>query len=59
MANMTLKRWTEGFGLKQLGDGVAATLFEGIWDDFLADRGVGNTNKLHHQVANLNDTTIN
>jgi len=32
--NMTIKRRTEGFGLKRSGDGVAATLFEGIWDEF-------------------------
>jgi hypothetical protein len=33
-ANMTIKQRTEGFGLKRPGDGVAATLFEGIWDNF-------------------------
>ena len=32
--NMTIRHRTEGFGLKRLGDGVAATLFEGIWDAF-------------------------
>ena len=34
MANMRIKQRTEGFGLKRPGDGVAATLFEGIWDEF-------------------------
>ncbi len=34
MAIMTIKQRTEGFGLKWLGDGVTATLFEGIWDEF-------------------------
>jgi hypothetical protein len=31
---MRIKQRTEGFGLKWPGDGVAATLFEGIRDDF-------------------------
>ena len=44
MANMTIKQRTEGFGLKWLGDGLAPTLFEGIWDIFFVKGGVGNTN---------------
>jgi hypothetical protein len=41
---MTIKQRTEGFGLKRLGDGLAPTLFEGIWDIFFVKGGVGNTN---------------
>ena len=44
VANMTIKQRTEEFGPKRPGDGVAATLFEGIWDDFFVLGGVGNTN---------------
>ncbi len=33
VAIMTIKQRTKGFRLKRLEDGVAATLFEGIWDD--------------------------
>ena len=40
MENMTIKRRTEGFGLKWPRDGVAATLFEGIWDEFFSVGGV-------------------
>jgi hypothetical protein len=32
--NMTIKRSTTGFGLKRPGDGVAASLYEGILVDF-------------------------
>jgi hypothetical protein len=34
MADMTIKQRTEGFGLKQLVDGVAAKFFEVIWVEF-------------------------
>jgi hypothetical protein len=34
VANMRIKQRTDGFGLKLPGDGVAATLFERIWDGF-------------------------
>ena len=34
VAIITIKQRMEGFGLKRPGDGVAATLFEGIWDEF-------------------------
>ncbi len=44
VAIMTIKQRMEGFGLKRPGDGVAATLFEGIWDIFFVLGGVGNTN---------------
>ena len=44
VAIMTIKQGMEGFGLKRPGDGVAATLFEGIWDKIFVLGGVGNTN---------------
>jgi hypothetical protein len=45
VANMAIKQRPEGFGLKRLGDGVAAKNFEVIWDKFFCvSGGVGNTN---------------
>ena len=53
VANMRIKQRTVGFGLKQPGDGVAATLFEGIWDDFFVLVGcVGNTNPFASERSN-------
>ena len=43
---MTIKQRTGGVGLKRPGDGVAATLFEGIWEEFFVLGGASNTNNL-------------
>ena len=39
--NMTIKRRSTGFGLKRLGDGVAASCFEGDLVEFFGGEGVG------------------
>jgi len=37
--NMTIKRRTTGFELKQLGDGVAALVLQGMFVEFSAGGG--------------------
>ena len=37
--NMTIKRRTMGFGLKRLGNGVAASVLQGMFVKFLAGGG--------------------
>jgi hypothetical protein len=39
--NMTIIRRSTGFGLKRLGDGVAASFFEGDLVEFFGGEGVG------------------
>ena len=39
--NMTIKRRSTGFGLKRLGDGVAASFFEGDFGRIFRQGGVG------------------
>ena len=38
---MTIKRRTTGFGLKRLGDGVAASVLQGMFVKFSAGGGLG------------------
>jgi hypothetical protein len=42
--NMTIKRRTTGLGLKRMGDGMAASVLQGMFVEFLAGGGVTHSN---------------